>query len=623
MPTISQLPPATSVASSDAIPVSQDGTARAASIGTLLQSTQPAISVPSPSLLGRTSLGSGGPEAIDLGIGLGLSGGTLVANGTDHATYPSAARLLVDSDLVISDQGSPMLMKTSLLRGLFSAGQNVSIDSNGTISTSAGAAAPASILSPSSLGLLQVASAVSASDLIPISQEGISHAVTYANFLNGLTIDEAASAGPPADSDLIWTAQGTNVLASQSLSAIWVWIAAKLLTYQRPVIEITTNTNLSATAHNGRILVCSQPVTLTPYSANMGNGFQCQAINTSSGQLTLGAGFLTSNGNLMVGPQQAVVIQCVTYSGGTIVYALMPGDSATSIAPGQPTQLAASNIAAKSINITWVAPLGGVIPSSYVVQYRQTGSITWLNSIPVVTGTNYQLTGLQSNTSYDITVQALSGAGAGTPTPILTILTTAAIQALVPAQVASLVAVPISSTSIQLTWTNQTGLNAATSFTVQYRSTGSLTWSGSVTGILSANYKVAGLQAATGYDFAIIGVNTSGAGPASVAVSAATFVSSNAVSAITWNLVPNGSYTHSSGAIGVNAHVLPASAAVQFGFSLSSATPPASWTAGLLVNTDLWGAYVPTPSTVGSWYVWAEGTDGSSPVVYPTPFIVQ
>jgi hypothetical protein len=40
------------------------------------------------------------------------------------------------------------------------------------------------------------------------------------------------------------------------------------------------------------------------------------------------------------------------------------------------------------------------------------------------------------------------------------------------------------------------------------------------------------------------------------------------------------------------------------------------------VNTDLWGQYMPTPSTVGTWYAWAEGTDGSAAGAYSTPFSV-
>ena len=40
------------------------------------------------------------------------------------------------------------------------------------------------------------------------------------------------------------------------------------------------------------------------------------------------------------------------------------------------------------------------------------------------------------------------------------------------------------------------------------------------------------------------------------------------------------------------------------------------------VNTDLWGQYVATPAAPGTWYVWAEGMDGSHPTIYPTPFTV-
>ena len=85
-------------------------------------------------------------------------------------------------------------------------------------------------------------------------------------------------------------------------------------------------------------------------------------------------------------------------------------------------------------------------------------------------------------------------------------------------------------------------------------------------------------------------------GPASSTITAVTLAASQSVSSVTWNLLPNGPYTHASGAIGVNAHISPGSSPVQFGFSLSTSIPPSSWTAANLVNSDLWGAYVPTPS---------------------------
>jgi hypothetical protein len=142
MPTISQLPPANAVSATDEVPISQAGTARSASVGELLASVQPVITVDSASLLGRTSMGPGGPEQVDLGLGVSLSGGTLVADGLDHAAFAVIPSLSLESDLVISNRGVPTLMQASLLRGLFAAGQNVAIDANGVISATAGVLPP-------------------------------------------------------------------------------------------------------------------------------------------------------------------------------------------------------------------------------------------------------------------------------------------------------------------------------------------------------------------------------------------------------------------------------------------------------------------------------------------------
>src|SRR5947209_2018755 len=137
MPTISQLPAASLISAADEVPISQGGVARAASVGALLASTQAAITLDSQALLGRTSLGPGFPEQVDVGPGLNLSNGTLAANGRDHAAFPMVSSLSDDAHLVISNQGSPMLISPSLLRGLFSAGQNIAIDPDGVISSAA------------------------------------------------------------------------------------------------------------------------------------------------------------------------------------------------------------------------------------------------------------------------------------------------------------------------------------------------------------------------------------------------------------------------------------------------------------------------------------------------------
>jgi hypothetical protein len=134
---------------------------------------------------------------------------------------------------------------------------------------------------------------------------------------------------------------------------------------------------------------------------------------------------------------------------------------------------------------------------------------------------------------------------------------------------------------------------------------------------------VSGLQPNTSYDFSVLAANTSGTSAPSAIITAHTATAPNAVSSITWNLPPSGPYSIGSGAIGVNAHVTPSNAAIQFGVSNSSSVAPTSWTAAVNVNTDLWGAYVGTPANAGNYYMWAEGTDGSSQTVYANPFTVR
>lgn len=452
MPMISQLLPAAPTTSGDLIPISQAGTTAAASLGNVLAGVQPAIIVPTGDLLGRNSLGPGGPEPVSIGAGLALGTGTLVALGVS---------------------GAP------------------------------------------------AANTISSTDLVGISQSGTDHAISYASFLDGLTIDLAQAAAPAANSDTLWVAQNSSTMVRQTFSAVWAWIATQMPGYKWPTVEISTNTTLDGIVHNGRVLICSQPITLGSAFINMGNGFYCRVINLSNGSVILGPGITTSTGIPVLLPGQYADISGITYSGGNIVYA---GLSTSIIAPPNAVSgLTASTISSTAISLTWVAPASGASPASYTVQYRAS------------------------------------------------------------------------------------------------RTTG---WSTAANGIIGPSYTVSGLSASTSYDFEVIGVGAGGAGVASATVTATTVATGGIVTSITWNVAPSGSYIHASGNIGVNAHVSPATAPVRFGFGLSSALAPATWVVATLVNSDLWGAYVPVPVATGTWYAWCEGTDGSAPTVFPTSFTV-
>lgn len=452
MPTISQLPAAGPINAADLAPVSQSGTTAATTIGDLLAGVQPAIFAPTGSLLGRNSLGAGGPETVTVGSGLSLAGGTISAVGITGLTATST---------------------------------------------------------------------IAATDLVGISQGGADRTISYSAFLDGMTIDIAQPAAPTADTDTLWVAQGSSTMLRQTFAAIWSWVATKLPSYRRPVVEITTNTTLDGTVHNGAILVCTQAVTLSPAFINMGSGFSCDIINLSGSLVTLGTGITTSAGSASLAPGQWAMVRCASYSGGNVVYAGVVTNSPA--APGQVTGLTATGATVSAMTLTWSAPTTGGSPTSYTIQFRVTGATSWTISSSAVSGLSFVVTGL---------------------------------------------------------------------------------------------------TAATSYDFEVFGVNSGGAGTVSATVTATTAAAAGAVTAVTWNVAPAGSYVHSSGTIGVNAHITPSTAAVQFGFSTSASILPTSWTAASFVNTDLWGAFVPIPATAGSWYAWCEGTDGSAPTVYVTPFTV-
>ena len=136
MPTIPQLPSATATGAQDELPVSQGGITRAVTVAELLSGTQQAIEVPSPSILGRSSLGPGGPEALAPGLGLAVQNASLLANGADHAAFVQETAFVAGDEAIINSSGTPKRLPLPGLRALFSGGTNVSIDTNGVIAAS-------------------------------------------------------------------------------------------------------------------------------------------------------------------------------------------------------------------------------------------------------------------------------------------------------------------------------------------------------------------------------------------------------------------------------------------------------------------------------------------------------
>ena len=147
MPTIPQLPQAQMAGPGDEIPVSQSGVTRAVTVAEVLSGTQAAIELPSGSLLGRVSLGPGGPEAVTVGLGLMISQGSLIATGTDENSYVLESALDLNDQVIVNSGGVPSRLPMPLLRGLFSAGTDISINGTGVISASTDASVTAELAS--------------------------------------------------------------------------------------------------------------------------------------------------------------------------------------------------------------------------------------------------------------------------------------------------------------------------------------------------------------------------------------------------------------------------------------------------------------------------------------------
>ena len=615
MPTIPHLPPAGTISASDLIPLSQGGVSRAVSIGRLLAATQPAIIVESASLLGRFSIGAGGPDSIAIGPGLSLNNGTLHAQSIGVSTLPVAQALAAGDQVVIANGTSANLLGINSFRGIFSAGTNIAIDPAGTISSTVPAGA-----GNTNFATLGPVAVLAGGDLIPVSQNGSNRAITYANLIDGLTIDQAQSAGVASDADSFWVGQASNVMSRQTLGALAPWIMGKLPSWKRAVVELQVNTTLDTTVHNNAIVICSQPIAISAIPANMGSGFTCEIINVSAGPVTLAGTITTSNGSGILAPAQSALVRCAIYSGGTLIFASISASAVPVQVPGQATNLTASSVSSTGVILSWVAPGTGGAASSYTVQSRVSGTTAW-NTAGTATGTtSQQIAGLLAATNYDFSVIARNSSGSGIISAVLTVATSAA--GIVPGAPTAVTVGNIATTSMTCAWNPPATGGAATGYAVQYRISGQTAWTVAAANLPGTSTSLTGLTPATSYDIRIIASNAIGTGPASGITTAITSSPAGLVTSITWNVAPGGTFAHGAGAIGVNVHVSPANATVEFGFSTSTTVAPGSWTVGQLVNTDLWGAYVPTPPTAGTWYAWAQGTDGSAVAIYPTPFTV-
>lgn len=172
--------------------------------------------------------------------------------------------------------------------------------------------------------------------------------------------------------------------------------------------------------------------------------------------------------------------------------------------PGQVTGFAIVALGANTVTLSWIAPVTGVGPYTYQVQYQVTGASTFTLA-PVTPSTVQTITGLAAGQSYTAQVYAISSAGPGNPSSPLVFSTAAG----APGQVTGVqLQTAATANSVSLIWGVVGG---ATSYQSLYRVTGTTPF---IIGPSSTidSVTIPGLQPATIYDFVIYAVNASGAG---------------------------------------------------------------------------------------------------------------
>ena len=157
---------------------------------------------------------------------------------------------------------------------------------------------------------------------------------------------------------------------------------------------------------------------------------------------------------------------------------------------GIPSGLIITSITATSAILNWIAVSGA---TSYNIQYRQVGTSTWSTT---TSGTNsVAVSVLTPATNYEFQVQTICGgsttsafSGSGT-------FTTSSLSCTTPT---GLMATAITASSATLSWGTAAG---AVSYNIQYRQTGTSTWS--TTTSATTSVAITGLVPGTAYEFQV------------------------------------------------------------------------------------------------------------------------
>ena len=168
------------------------------------------------------------------------------------------------------------------------------------------------------------------------------------------------------------------------------------------------------------------------------------------------------------------------------------------VAPAVPTGLIATPVSSSKINLSWVASTDNVGVTAYKV-YRGGVLIATLGNV-----TSYSNTGLTALTSYSYTVAACDAAGNCSAQSTAVVAKTLAVDTVAPSVPTGLIATPVSSSQINLTWIASTDNIGVAKYKV-YRGGVLIAALGNVT-----SYNNTGLTALPSYSYTVAACDAAG-----------------------------------------------------------------------------------------------------------------
>lgn len=442
MPTIQQLPPADTVDAADELPVSQAGVTRAVTIGTLLSTTQPAILAPTGALLGRISIGDGGPEAIIVGNGLELSSGTLTAAGFIGAVQTGT---ISSDDLVyISQNGS----NRTITLADFLEGETID---QGQVASPASDSDSFWVGQGSSTMLVQSFSALWTWVLghLPGWKRTVVEIGTTTQLDGSIHNNAILICSQPVTINPAFSTQGngftcTIINASSGMVTLGSGFTTSSGTASIPVgqvghvtagtysggslnfVEISgTGATLIAPGQTtGLTVVSSTPTSVTlswaaPASGGMPSTYTVQWRVTSVGGAWTGSSNTSSIGftasGLTASTEYDFEVIAVNAGGSGPASSVVSGSTGVvaSYAPNVPTSVVVGATTSSTAPVSWTAPMQDGThgaATSYTVQWRIAGTSSWTQQSGI-SGTNYTISGLSAATEYDVQIQAVNGSG--------------------------------------------------------------------------------------------------------------------------------------------------------------------------------------------------------------------